>query len=191
MKRWVDVGLSHGEDITARSSLVKFKIGSLQWSRSWKFTEKSQSVISWSQQEARLGSWDQEKGKCLLWFWASWSSVNQEHKVEKQSCTGRQVEVVWRDFLNTGGGVVSTHSHQLVVGVQSAMLRTILRSSLVCAWKGATNNSLCLPRMPRLGGVVSLCAMWLPSVAELMKRRLAAGLQDVAVDGSLGSNKVG
>ena len=42
-----------------------------------------------------------------------------------------------------------------------------------------------------LGGVGSLCAMWLPSVAELMKRRLAAGLQDVAVDGSLGSNKVG
>lgn len=112
-------------------------------------------------------------------------------KWKRQSCTGRQVEVVLRDFLNTGGGVVSTHSHQLVVGVQSAMLRTILRSSLVCAWKGATINSLCLPRMPRLGGVGSLCAMWLPSVAELMKRRLAAGLQDVAVDGSLGSNKVG
>lgn len=33
-KMGVDVGLSHGEDITARSSLVKFKTGSLQWSRS-------------------------------------------------------------------------------------------------------------------------------------------------------------
>lgn len=45
--------------------------------------------------------------------------------------------------------------------------------------------------MPRLGGVGSLCAMWLPSVAELMKRRLRHGLQDVTVDSSLGNNKVG